>query len=84
MTNKKGLKTTIVASIMGLLGVTLFVLWFMDTIDNGKFTMGLAGIGTFGGTILGILTKDASASHSHDVQSTVNPDPPTPPPPPTN
>lgn len=62
--NRKGLKTTIVASVMGALGLIVFVLWFVGEIDNAQFTMGLAGIGTFGSTILGLLAKDATASHS--------------------
>ncbi len=67
---------------MLLLGIAVFVLWFMDILSNEKFTMGLAGIGLLGGTVIGYFGKDASSSHTHDIHGTVNPDPPTPPPPP--
>ena len=83
--NKKGFKTTIVAIIIGVLSVAVIILWMMDHLDNIKLAIGLSSISGLGATIIGLLSKDASASHTHDLpstQGTVNPDPPTPPPPP--
>lgn len=83
-TNRKGLKTTIIASIVGALSVAVIVLWMMDKIDDSKLALGLSAIAALGATIIGILSKDASSSHTHDLnaQGTVNPDPNDPPPPP--
>lgn len=63
----KGLKTTIVAVICLLIGIAVFVLWFMKKLDNSQLTLGLASIGTFGSTIGLYFAKDANQSHSMDA-----------------
>lgn len=62
--NKKGLKTTIVAVLIGILSVATFVLWFTKKLDNSQLTLGLASIATFGTTIGLWLAKDSDKSHS--------------------
>ena len=64
--NKKGTKTSIVAIIIGILGITIFVLWFLKELDNAQLGIGLASLATFGTTVGLYLAKDASASHTKD------------------
>lgn len=62
--NKKGLKTTIVAILVALLGITTFIMWYLGKVDNEGLTIGLAGISVLGTAIIGFLSKDADQSHS--------------------
>lgn len=63
--NQKGVKTTMVAIIGLLLGVTTFLLWFLGKVDNEGLAMGLAGVATFTATLGLLFAKDADKSHSH-------------------
>ena len=60
----KGIRTTIVASICLVLGITVFVLWFLKKLDNAQLALGLASIGTFGTTVGLFFAKDSNKSHS--------------------
>mgnify|MGYP003675264856 FL=1 len=70
----KGLKTTIVAVICLLLGLTIFVLWFIKKLDDSQLALGLASIGTFGSTLGLFFAKDANQSHSNLTGGLTNPD----------
>lgn len=64
--NSKGIQTTIVAIIVALIGITIFVLWFLGELDNSQLTLGLASVATFGTTIGLWLAKDSNKSHTTD------------------
>ncbi len=64
--NKKGFKTTIVAIIVALLGITTFIMWYLAKVDNNGLTIGLAGLATLGTILIGFFSKDADKSHTMD------------------
>lgn len=67
---KKGIKTTIVAFIALLLGVTVFVLWFLKKLDNTQLALGLSSVATFGTTVGLFFAKDADKSHTQNKSLT--------------
>ena len=67
--NRKGIKTTIVAVLVGLLGIATFIMWFIGKVDNAGLAIGLSGIATFGTTIGLWLAKDADKSHTQNEPS---------------
>lgn len=61
---KKGIKTTIVASLGGILGLVIFGFWLAGKVDNTGLGIGLGGISTFTTMIGLLLTKDYDQSHT--------------------
>ena len=64
--NKKGIQTTIIGVIVGILGIAIFVLWFLKKLDNSQLAIGLSSLATFGTTIGLYLAKDANKSHTKE------------------
>lgn len=61
---KKGFKTTAVAILGMILGLTTFGFWLMGKIDNIGLGVGLAAIASFTSTIGLLLTKDYDQTHT--------------------
>lgn len=82
--NKKGRKTTMISYAMIVLGISVFIMWWLDKIETSELMIALIAINYLSGMVIGKLAKDASASHTFDTKSddTVNPIPPPPPNPP--
>lgn len=66
MRNKKGIKTTIVAVCIGLLGIATYVLWLFGKIDETQLEKGLSAIAVIGSTVGLYLAKDADKSHTRE------------------
>lgn len=60
----KGIKTTIVAIIGGVLGLAIFTFWLLGKIDNTGLGIGLSSVATFTSMIGLSLTKDYDQSHT--------------------
>lgn len=83
---KKGRKTTIVAVISGILGVSVFIMWYLGKIETTELTIALAAIAYLGNMVTSYFAKDATASHTTDLLASgggeLPPDDEDPPPPP--
>jgi len=64
--NKKGKKTTIVAIIGVVLVLGIFTAWFLNRIETSELTMGLTAVSSAIAIIVGLFSKDATASHTKD------------------
>ena len=64
--NKKGIKTTIVAVVVLLLGICSVVALILDKIDKDEFTVIMSSIGVLGMTVIGYLAKDQDKTHTTD------------------
>ena len=62
--NKKGRKTTIIAIIGILIGIAIFIFFFLGKIDRDDLTIAIAGLGTFIATIVGLISKDQDQTHT--------------------
>ena len=62
--NSKGRKTTIVAYAAGVIITALLVGMFVDKISADDFFKGLTAVGTAAAVFIGLLSKDATASHT--------------------
>lgn len=71
----KKLKTTIVATVMLVLGVFLFVMFILGFLEESKFGIALAGLGTFGAMIIGYFADDEKKRSTLQKRGTVDPDP---------
>jgi uncharacterized membrane protein len=59
-----GIRTTITAFIILLLGVGLTIGLVFDYIDKTEYAMAIGSVGTFGGVIVGLFAKDQNKSHT--------------------
>ena len=62
----KGLKTTIVGAVIGVLGIAILVLWMLGKLNDDQLTKGLTALGVFGSMVIGFLAKDSNESHTKD------------------
>ena len=79
--NKKGIKTTVVAIVSGLLGLSVFIMWYVGKIETLELAVGLSGVAFFTNMVIGYFAKDADQSHTTDGIDTphVGPRPKNPP-----
>ena len=62
----KGFKTTVVAIIGGVLGISTFIFWYIGKVDNQGLTIGLASVASFTSTLGLLLAKDSDKSHTQN------------------
>ena len=74
MRNNKGKKTTIVAYIALAIIIALVVALFLEKITANDLWNGISAVGAGAIVFIGILSKDATASHTFDKAATVDPD----------
>lgn len=56
---KKGLKTTITAICIGVMGVVTYIFWLLGKLEPGQLETGLSSIAVIGSTVGLYLAKDA-------------------------
>lgn len=74
----KGIKTTIIAFIILLLGSTLTIALIYGKIDSSTFDRGMIAIGVLGTAVIGFMAKDVDSSHTFDSKKGITagaPDP---------
>jgi hypothetical protein len=76
MTNiVKSWKTTTIAVVKAVLGLSLLIMWYLGKINNEGTVVGLVLINFIGSMISDALSKDADKTHSK--QAIVGDHPPT-------
>jgi hypothetical protein len=78
--NSKGKKTTIVAITSAILGISVFIMWYLGQIEVKEIAVALAGIAYLGQMVGNYFSKDQTATHTTDRQATGGEIPPGTPP----
>ena len=75
--NSKGKKTTIVAIASAILGISVFIMWYLGKIEVKEIAVALAGIAYLGQMVGNYFAKDQTASHTTDFTADTggHPDP---------
>lgn len=71
----KGKKTTIVAYVAGFICLALVGALFLDKITGAELFQGLGVVGAVATVFIGLLSKDATASHTIQANTGGHPNP---------
>jgi|5_EtaG_2_1085323.scaffolds.fasta_scaffold148660_2 hypothetical protein len=67
-------KTTLVGLLCGLIGLSIFILYFYGKIEVQELSVALAAVGIFGTMVLGIIGKDHNVSGKSGIGSDLPPE----------
>lgn len=71
----KSWKTTTIAIVKAVLGLSLLIMWYYGKVNNEGTVMGLVLINYIGSMISDALSKDADKTHSKQSITGDHPDP---------
>ena len=69
MKQSKGKKTTTVAIISGILGLSVFGMWYFEKIETGELMVALIAVSYLATMLTGYLAKDSTSSHTFNLKS---------------